>query len=248
MCRYNSLPFGSLLGGTHQTCTSPTPVAACFLKSIHPGNQVILDLHTHSVKSDDGRAKVENYCQWIRSKNLPIDGLVLTEHRQYDMDSDYSKLASKFDLIILKASEVETEYGHVLVYGVSPDLTRAFDFASINLPLEMVVETSSQHGAVAVPCHPGRKRVGMFAHTEELGVPKGVRIVEIYNGGSRDNEDQIAITNAKEFGYLGIGGSDSHIVSHVGRCGTKFTNKISDMNDLVEALRSEEFEAVSFKN
>ena len=154
---------------------------------------MILDLHTHSIKSDDGRAKVENYCQWIRAKELPIDGFVLTEHRQFDVESDYSALADKFDLVILKASEVETEYGHVLVFGVTEKLTKVFDFASIDLSLEMVLETSNLHGAVAVPCHPGRPRVGMFAHTEELGVPAGVRIVEIYNGGSRDNEDQIAI-------------------------------------------------------
>lgn len=88
----------------------------------------------------------------------------------------------------------------------------------------------------------------MFAHTDELGVPKGVRIVEIYNGGSRDNEDQISIDNAKKLGYLGIGGSDSHIVSHVGRCATKFPNDISTMDDLVEALKGEDFEAITFKH
>jgi histidinol phosphatase-like PHP family hydrolase len=49
---------------------------------------VLLDLHTHSIKSDDGRAKVENYCQWITAKGLPLDGFVLTEHRQYDDESD----------------------------------------------------------------------------------------------------------------------------------------------------------------
>ena len=224
------------------------PVAACCIQFICTGDQVILDLHTHSIKSDDGRAKVENYCQWIRSKNLPIDGFVLTEHRQFDDDSDYSALADKFGLVILKASEVETEYGHVLVYGVTASLTKAFDFASVNLQLEMVLESSAQHGAIAVPCHPGRPRVGMFAHTGELGVPAGVRIVEIYNGGSRDNEDQIAIDNAQELGYLGIGGSDSHIVSHVGRCGTKFPATIADMDELVGALKGEEFEAINFKH
>ena len=85
---------------------------------------MLLDLHTHSIKSDDGRAKVENYCQWIKAKNLPIDGFVLTEHRQFDFDSDYSALAEKFDLTILKGSEVETEYGHVLVFGVTDALHR----------------------------------------------------------------------------------------------------------------------------
>ena len=47
------------------------------------GADVILDLHTHSIQSDDGRAKVENYCQWIRKKEVGIDGFVLTEHRQF---------------------------------------------------------------------------------------------------------------------------------------------------------------------
>lgn len=209
---------------------------------------MILDLHTHSIKSDDGRAKVENYCQWIRSKDLPIDGFVLTEHRQHDFESDYSALAEKHDLVILKGSEVETEYGHVLVFGVTEALTSAFDFSRTDLPLAMVLETCADHGAVAVPCHPGRPRVGMFAHTDQLGVPAGVRIVEIYNGGSRDNEDQIAIDNADKLGYLGIGGSDSHIVSHIGRCATAFDADIRSMDELVSALQSGDFSAVTFKH
>ena len=74
-----------------------------------------------------------------------------------------------------------------------------------------------------------------------------MRIVEIYNGGSRDQEDQIAIDNAANLGYLGIGGSDSHIVSHVGRCATRFAEKIKNMDELVTALKSGEFEAVNLK-
>ena len=66
----------------------------------------------------------------------------------------------------------------------------------------------------------------MFAHTEEYGIPEGVRIVEYYNGGSREDEDQITIDNAKALGYLGIGGSDAHIVSHIGRCATRFPGRI----------------------
>jgi len=208
---------------------------------------LLLDLHTHSIKSDDGRAKVQNYCQWIKAKNIPIDGFVLTEHRQFDDESDYSALADKFDLIILKGAEVETEYGHVLVFGVTEGLQNAFDFSNTHLSLEMVLEVSKAHGAVAAPCHPGRPRVGMFAHTENLGIPKGVTIVEIYNGGSRDQEDRIAIDNAKKLGYQGIGGSDSHIVSHVGRCATRFSHQINNMDELVTALKAGEFEAVNLK-
>lgn len=209
-------------------------------------NAVILDLHNHSIKSDDGRAKVENYCQWIRSRDIPIDGLVLTEHRQFE-PTDYSSLEKKYGLVILEGSEVETEYGHVLVYGVTAALMREFDFARLDIPLAEVLAAAEKHGAIAAPCHPGRPRVGMFAHTEEFGVPEGVRIVEVYNGGSRENEDQIAIEKAEQLGYLGIGGSDAHIVSHIGRCATRFPGRIETMGELVEALAAGEFEAVTFK-
>ncbi len=207
---------------------------------------MLLDLHAHSIKSDDGRAKVANYCQWIKAKELPIDGFVLTEHRQFDDESDYSDIGAKFGLTILKGSEVETEYGHVLVFGVTEPLTREFDFASIHLALADVIEASERHGAVAVPCHPGRPRVGMAAHIDEFGVPAGVGIVEVYNGGSRDDEDAIAQTMADELGYRGIGGSDAHIVSHIGRCATRFSHPINNENELVDALKAGQFEAVTF--
>ncbi len=83
---------------------------------------MILDLHNHSVASDDSRAKVVNYCQWIAKKSIPLDGFVLSEHRQYDDVSNYEDLAAEFGLVILKASEVETDYGHVLLFGVSDAL------------------------------------------------------------------------------------------------------------------------------
>ncbi len=209
---------------------------------------MILDLHTHSIKSDDGRAKVVNYCQWIRTKNLPIDGFVLTEHRQFDGESDYSTLARQFGITILKGSEVETEYGHVLVFNVTAPLVAEFDFARIDLSLVRVIEACEKHGAVAAPCHPGRKRVGMCAHIENLGVPKGVKIVEIYNGGSRGDEDDQARAMAEREGYLGIGGSDSHIVSHVGRCATRFPAPIGSEAELADALRAGNFEAITYRN
>ena len=209
---------------------------------------MILDLHTHSIKSDDGRAKVENYCQWIRKKELPLDGFVLTEHRQFDAVSDYSTLAQQYGLVILKGSEVETDYGHVLVFGVTPELQGEFDFARIDTPLTTVLSAASATGAVAVPCHPGRTNVGMFSHYERKGPVQGVTIVETCNGGSRTGEDEWSTRSAEEFGYLGIGGSDSHIVSRVGFCATEFPTEIASIDQLVDALKGGQFAARSFRD
>ncbi len=211
-------------------------------------NKMRLDLHTHSIKSDDGRAKVENYCKWIAKKELPLDGFVLTEHRQFDADSDYRQLEDEYGLAIMKASEVETDYGHVLVFGVNDDLLAAIDFTNVRLPIETVLDESRKAGAFAAPCHPGRKRVGLFAHYEERGVVQGVDTVEVLNGGSIPGEDELSLAMADRLGYRGFGGSDSHVVSRIGFCATDFPNQeIVDMEALVHALYGGNFSAVSMR-
>jgi predicted metal-dependent phosphoesterase TrpH len=208
---------------------------------------MILDLHTHSVMSDDGRAKVDNYCQWITRKELPLDGIVLTEHRQFDDESDYRALEDKYGLLILKASEVETDYGHCLVFGVNDDLLHAFDFGRIDNPLDEVIGAAKRCGGFAAPCHPGRKNVGLFAHYEDKGPVVGVEVVEIYNGGSIPGEDERSVEEAAKYGYRGIGGSDSHIVSRIGLCATEFVDPIGSMDDLVTALRAGRCEARTWR-
>jgi predicted metal-dependent phosphoesterase TrpH len=209
---------------------------------------MILDLHSHSIVSDDGRAKVENYCQWIRRKGLPLDGFVLTEHRLFDDQSDYRALEDEFGLLILKASEVETDYGHVLVFGVNEDLQAALDFSRVDLSLARVIEETARCGAVAVPCHPGRVRVGMCAHVESRGSVENVRIVETLNGGSRRDENAAALALAQGNDYYRTGGSDSHIVSHIGRCATRFGSDITSMDGLMAELVAGRCEAVALEN
>ena len=204
---------------------------------------MILDLHSHSIASDDGRAKVENYCQWIERRKIHLDGFVLTEHRQFDDQSDYRALEDRFGLLILKASEVETEYGHVLVFGVNEDLRAAFDFARIDNRLADVLGHARRCGAIAVPCHPGRPKVGLCAHWETRGPVAGVEIVETLNGGSREGENELAERYAGAQGWRRIGGSDSHIVSHIGRCATRFEAAFQGIDGLVAALASGRFDA-----
>lgn len=208
---------------------------------------MILDLHAHSVMSDDGRAKVSNYCQWIRKKELPLDGIVLTEHRQFDATSDYRALEDEYGLLILKASEVETDYGHVLVFGVNDDLVHAFDFARLDNPIRDVLAAAKRCGGYAVPCHPGRKNVGLFSHYATKGPVDEVEMVEIYNGGSIPGEDERSREEAERYGYHRIGGSDSHIVSRIGLCATEFVDDITTMDDLVGALRAGRCEARTWR-
>ena len=135
----------------------------------------------------------------------------------------------------------------MLLFGVNPDLLGAFDFSRVDLPLAEVVEAARRRGAIAVPCHPGRTKVGLCAHYEVRGPVEGVEVIETLNGGSRGSENDEAIALANAYGYRGIGGSDAHIVSLIGRCATRFDNGVASIEDLVRELRGGAFEAVSYK-
>jgi predicted metal-dependent phosphoesterase TrpH len=211
---------------------------------------MILDLHLHSELSDDSRAPVEAYLKLLQRKRAerPLDGIVLTEHRQFDLHRDLRELEDRYGLLILNAAEVETDYGHVLVYGVNADILARFDFTDVRLPAQEVISEVYRLGGVALPCHPGRPNVGLCAHYESKGPLDGVIAVEALNGGSKKGEDARVQELMRQYGYAGFGGSDSHLVSFVGIVATAFDADIRSMDDLVRELRDGRCRAVDFRH
>ena len=188
-----------------------------------PQLSTVLDLHSHSEASEDSRAPLEAYLNWLKLRHAerPVHGIVLTEHRQFNQAADYRALEDKFGLMVLKASEVETDYGHVLVFGVTGEMTARFDFANVRLPAQEVIDEVARMGGVAIPCHPGRPNVGLCEHYTKKPPLENVIAVEVLNGGSRKGEENGAKRWCAQYGYRAIGGSDSHLVSLIGLCATQ---------------------------
>jgi len=211
---------------------------------------MILDLHTHSEASEDSRAPVETYLKWLARKRdlLPIDGIVLTEHRQWSPDVDYRALEDQYGLLILRGAEVETDYGHVLVYGVNDDITAQFDFTNVRLSAQELIPAVTRMGGIAVPCHPGRPTIGLCEHYETKPPIDGVVAVEALNGGSRRGENERVQQVIDRYGYHAFGGSDSHLVSFIGICATQFDRDIRSIGDLVDTLRNGGYRPVDFRD
>jgi len=210
---------------------------------------MILDLHAHSDASEDSRAPLETYLKWLQRKRdlLPIDGIVLTEHRQWDPTRDFRALEDEYGILVLRGAEVETDYGHVLVYGVNDDITRRFDFTNVRLPAQEVISEVTRLGGVAAPCHPGRPTIGLCEHYEHKPPLEGVVAVEALNGGSRRGENERVHALIERHGYHGFGGSDAHLVSLIGICATEFDQEIRTIDDLVAALRQGGYRPVDFR-
>ena len=212
-------------------------------------DQSYFDLHVHSTDgSDDAGGTVEGYCKWVearRKTGYHVDGFVLTEHRRYVDDANYSALAEQYDVTILRGIEVETDVGHVLVYGVNSDFLGRFDLSDIALPYAEVFRAAEETGGIAVGAHSGRPRIGLVEHVGERGVSlETVGIIEALNGGSSDYENGRSFDLASEHGLRTVGGSDAHFVSALGRCLTEFDVRVTSNEELVAALRSGEFRPV----
>jgi predicted metal-dependent phosphoesterase TrpH len=218
-------------------------------RGIELTDAMILDLHCHSDRSEDSRAPLETYLKWLQRKRdlLPIDGIVLTEHRQWDPRADYRDLEDRYGILVLRGAEIETDYGHVLVYGVSDEMTRRFDFANVRLPAQEVITEIQRLGGIAAPCHPGRPTIGLCEHYASKPPLEGVIAVEALNGGSRRGENERVQALIDRHDYAAFGGSDAHLVSLIGICATEFDDDVRDIEGLVEAVRARRCRPVDFR-
>lgn len=206
-----------------------------------------LDLHCHSVASDDSRATVAQYLKWInvlRKRGFTIDGIVLTEHRLFDFDADYSQLAVEYGVIVLKGAELDTCFGHMLVYNITPGLARDIDFADVKMDGRELIKAARHHGGFVVPAHPGRFGIGLVEYMAQGETFPDVSVVERVNAGSKPEENERADELCRQAGYLGTAGSDAHLASHIGRAVTEFRADIRTEPELVAALISGDFRPI----
>ena len=212
---------------------------------------MFVDLHTHSVSSDDSRAAVEQYVKWtgvLRRRGYQIDGFVLTEHRKFDFDEDYSRLAEEYEVLILKGTELDTSHGHFLIYGVTEELTSLVDLSKVGVDAPKLVRTVEECGGIAVPAHPGRLGIGLYEYMNNGADMSSLRVVEHLNGSNRPGEQERAEELMAKRGYPGTGGSDAHLVSAIGTCMTRMANPIFNERDLVRELNAGDFRAVRLED
>lgn len=211
---------------------------------------MFLDLHTHSVSSDDSRATAVQFANWVgvlRRKGFQLDGFVLTEHRKFDLDADYTTIAGEADVLILKGSELDTDRGHFLVYGVTEELLGRIDFAHVGLSASELVSAAGDCGGIAIPAHPGRFGIGLYEYESNEDAFKGLEAAELLNGSNRTGEQERAEELLERHSLKGTGGSDAHVVSAIGACMTDFDGPIADEADLVRELRLGNFRAVKLE-
>jgi predicted metal-dependent phosphoesterase TrpH len=199
---------------------------------------MILDMHVHTQISRDATATVEDYCQaLVQYRDVyPVDGFVLTEHRVIDHSIDYRKLGERYGLLILQGVEVDGDFGHILLYGVTDECLRYIDLSNRRLNDREVIRIMRDCGGIAVPAHPFRESIHGRALEEQRDWVAEVEVIEQYNGANTAAQNAKASAIVARDGLRGIGGSDAHYVNWFLTFATVFERRVETMRELAAEL------------
>lgn len=199
---------------------------------------MILDMHVHTQVSRDATATVEEYCQALQAYRTfyPVDGFVLTEHRVIDRSIDYRTLGERYGIVILQGVEVDGDFGHILLYGVTDEFLRHVDITNRRLNDREVIRIIKECGGIAVPAHPFRESLHGRALDGKREWAAGVEIIEQFNGANTPEQNAKATAIVSRDGLRGIGGSDAHYTNWFLKCATVFERRVETIAELVQEL------------
>ena len=167
--------------------------------------------------------------QLERAYVLGLDAIFVTNHNTLDgyrQLLQYKNDHAKFNHIdVFPAEEITTDNGaHVLAYGIHETI-------SPGLSLEEIIDDVSSQGGVSSAPHP-------FSLLDALrDTAKKCDMVEVFNS---NNVDVLSNARATQFALdnnmIQVAGSDSHVLSTLGRCVNEIDSE-NNLDDLLYAMK-----------
>ncbi len=211
------------------------------------------ELHCHTgCVSRCGRVEPEEIVKLYKGKGY--NGIVVTDHyspmtfepnwapqRQIDFYlSGYRRMkeAAGEDFTVLLGIELRHYFtaNDYLIYGINED----FLYSAGNLMLpweEKIYNLAKEHGCLVYQAHPFRFGIRRCN-------PDFIDGVEVYNGKTDKKGNDKALVWAKKNGKLMVSGSDFHTVKNLARGGIITSQPIKNNGDLLEVLKSQNFEMI----
>lgn len=208
---------------------------------------MLIDLHTHTHPiSRDSALEPDELVE--AAKEAGLDGICLTEHDFFWDAEKACELGRRHDFLVIPGVEVNTEHGHVLVFGLE-----RFVFGMHRLrELAALVEGA---GGATIAGHPYRRHLpfelrhrGDWSEVLEKAVAnpayEQADAVEAYNGRGTPRQNQFSLELCGRLGLPAAAGSDAHSREDVGACATEFDARISGLADLIRELKAGRFRPV----
>jgi hypothetical protein len=211
---------------------------------------VLIDLHTHTQPlSHDSDLTPDALVEG--AKKAGLDGVCLTEHDFFWEREKVEELGKRHEFLVIPGIEVNTESGHVVVFGLEE-----FVFGMHRLG-ELVGLVEAAGGAM-IAAHPYRRQLPFeltqegdwseaLERASENEAYRHVQAIETLNGRGTERQNAFSAAVCERHGLAQAAGSDAHSAVDVGTCATEFEARISGLSDLIAALKSGRFEPQSLR-
>lgn len=205
---------------------------------------MLVDMHCHTGWGS-GDSHTDPHLLIRQAKAYGLDALCVTEHNQVWNVGKLERLAAEHEFRLFPGVEIDTDFGHVLVFGLN-EPKRWTQFPTVQ-ELRRLVDAVD--GAMVL-AHPFRKREKSTDEDFEQGdariiLERELReeclplfdAVEMYNGLAGGRERALAGKLAEHLDRPSTGGSDTHRHPEVGASFTVFDDEIHNVRDLIAAIQ-----------
>lgn len=208
---------------------------------------MLIDLHTHTYPlSHDSLLSPDDLI--VAAKEAGLDGVCLTEHDFFWEHEKAAELSARHGSLVIPGIEVNTERGHILVFGLERFVYGMHRMAEL---ARMVDEA----GAVMLAAHPYRRQLpfelrheGDWSEAMERACANPayglVTGAESYNGRGSERENAFSQELCKRLGLRAVGASDAHERKDIGRSATEFERPITGLTDMIAEMKAGRFEPV----
>ncbi|HET9476201.1 MAG TPA: PHP domain-containing protein [Dehalococcoidia bacterium] len=205
---------------------------------------MLIDLHTHTDPlSHDSLLTPDHLIDLAKAAGL--NGVCLTEHDFFWEPDKARELRRKHSFLVIPGIEVNTEDGHILVFGLEKYVYGMHRIRE----LEALVDAE---GGVMLAAHPYRRQLpfelrheGDWADALDRAAANAayrfVAGMESHNGRGTPRENAFAMALAERLRLPQVAGSDAHASADVGTCATEFDREITGLDDLIEELQAGRF-------
>ena len=206
---------------------------------------MLIDLHTHSYpQSDDAFMAVDELIESAIFRGL--DGVCLTDHDRFWSIDETRDLSQRHQFLVLSGSEINTDAGHVLVFGLDEYVF------GLHKP-GFLQEKVTQRGGAMVAAHPHRRRFledpghlpeireEMLENAAKDRIFQMCQAVEGLNGRATPVQNSFSHELSLRLEAKMTAGSDAHRPHQIGTAATMFEREITDLAGLIEELKAGRF-------
>ena len=195
---------------------------------------MLVDMHVHTTTSSpcafmDPGSMIE----W--AMRMGLDAVCVTEHDEVEGAEVAREMGLRRGFRVFRGVEIYTDLGDMLVFGLLEDAR------SLQVPYRELRDEVHAAGGIIIPAHPCRGLRDLHAilggeEAEELLTTCDA--LEVLNGGTARENNQLAVDAAERYGLPGTGGSDAHHLVQIGRCLTEFERELRDEADLIAEVKA----------